>query len=193
MISIYQNWDFDYHSDDYAPSILLLLNHPRINYNVSKYIFSYIKKKILDKYEIVIQEVNHEILITFNMYNKKRKKLYLKQSPYNKVDIKYDYDIFTGDRNISKNKKEICYVRMNSIILYYYSKNIDVNMTSREYADIVYDMFGSYLINVYNCITKEIMDKNKIGMNYKYIDKFNHPSKKCTVKSCIQTNTINII
>jgi len=186
MIGIFQNWEFDYNKDNFAPSIEYLMNHSQINYNVNEYVYSYIKEKILDKNNIIIQELNNEFLITINTFNKNRKKLYLKHSPYNTINIKFDYDIYVGDRNIGKSKKERCYVRMNSIVLYYYSKKISEDMTSREYADIVYDMLGAYLINEYNFITKEVMDKNKEEMNYTYIDKFNKTPKKSKIKNRIQ-------
>ena len=191
MIDIFQNWEFEYGKDDFASPIEFLMNHSRINYNVNEYVYSFIEEKILDKNDIIIQELNHEFLITINTFNKNRKKMYLKHSPYNTVNIKFDYDIYVGDRNIGKSKKDRCYVRMNSIVLYYYSKKISEDMSSKEYADIVYDMIGAYLINEYNFITKEIMDKNKEEMDYTYIDKFNKTSKKRKIKSIIQTNFLN--
>ena len=132
-------------------------------------------------------------MITINTFNKNRKKLYLKHSPYNTVNVKFDYDIYVCDRNIGKTKKDRCYVRMNSIVLYYYSKRISEDMTSREYTNIVYDMLGAYIINEYDFNTKEVMDKNKEGMNYAYIDKFNKTPKRSKIKNIIQTNFIKSI
>ena len=68
MIGIFQNWEFDYHKNDFSPSIEYLMNHSRINYNVNEY--NFITKEVMDKNK---EEMNYTYIDKFNKTPKKSK------------------------------------------------------------------------------------------------------------------------
>jgi hypothetical protein len=143
----------------------LLYNRPRIDCGISEYVFEYINKNILQPNKIM-QSGDYSICFSFGVYYKDTQ-IYITDSLYNTDTEHYDFHLCQTTEDGIKYKV---------IQLFYNSTQIDENLKPREYANIVYDMVGAFLIRKYKKITKEIMDKNKTGMDYAYIEKFKYPA-----------------
>jgi hypothetical protein len=163
MVKIDRLWDID--DFDLEPRIEILYKRPRIDYRISEYIFEYINKNILEQNKIM-QTGNYSICLSLEIYYKDEQ-TFFEDSPYNTETEKYDSEI----SNITDDG-----IKYKNIHLFCYSTEINENIKPKEYANIVYDMIGAYLIKQYKKITKEIMDKNKTGMDYEYIETFKYPA-----------------
>jgi hypothetical protein len=67
-------------------------------------------------------------------------------------------------------------IKYKDIMIVCYSIKLNENITPKEYADIVYEMVGAFLIDKYKKITKEIIDKYKNEMDNNYIESFKFPA-----------------
>jgi hypothetical protein len=143
----------------------LLFQRPRIDYRISEYVYNFINKHILEKYKIM-QTGNYHIVFSFGFYDKNVQK-YFEDSLYNTETTKHSLHTHRETENGIKYKV---------IQLFCRSTEITENIKPKEYANIVYDMVGIFLIGQYKKITKEIMDKIKIKMNYTFIEKFKYPA-----------------
>jgi hypothetical protein len=145
----------------------LLYKRPRINYKISEYVFDYINKKILEPANLM-QTGYYIIYLCFYTYNK--------EDQFHNHHIQNIYD--TENTIYYLTKPPSCGKR--GINISCYSTELHENISPKEYANIVYDMIGAYLTNKYKNkyrkISKEIMDKNKNGMDYNYIESFNYPA-----------------
>ena len=56
------------------------------------------------------------------------------------------------------------------------STYLDENIQHKDYADIVYDMFGAFLVEIYKKVKKADMDNMKKCMDYKCIESFSFPA-----------------
>jgi hypothetical protein len=163
MIKIDRLWDI---SDfDLEPRLEILYKRPRIDYRISEYIFDYINKNILEPNKIM-QTGNYSICLSFAFYHKNEQR-YFEDNSYNTETAKYDSET----SNITEDG-----IKYKNIQLFCYSTEMDENIKPKEYANIVYDMIGIFLIRQYKKITKKIMDKNKTGMDYSYIEKYKYPA-----------------
>jgi hypothetical protein len=163
MIEISRVWDIS--DSDLEQRIEILYKRPRIDYRISEYVFDYINKNILEPNN-VMQKGDYSISISLNIYYEGKQK-YFDDSVYNTKNSKYNSVIKNRTENGKKYKE---------IYLFCYSTEINENLKPKEYANFVYDLIGSFLVKEYKKITKEMMDKNKIGMNYKFIEKFRFPA-----------------
>jgi hypothetical protein len=151
----------------------MLYKRPRIDYRVSEYVFEYIKKHILEprKWEIYYRPID----LSFVLLNNKDEQIDYcinSMSVFNSENTKYDHGItkYTGPA-----------AGYRFLHLFCYSTEINENIKPKEYAHIVYDMIGAYLVRVYSYnkrknITKELMDNYKTGMDYTYIESFKYPA-----------------
>jgi hypothetical protein len=128
----------------------LMYKRPRIDYKISEYVFDYININIL-KQKNIMQTGDYDIHLLFFIHN---------EEAQNKEDKFYKHQHY----------------RSRKISIMFTSTKLHEKITPIEYANIVYDMIGFYLTNKYKKITKEIMDKNKNGMDYNYIENLNYPA-----------------
>ena len=149
---------------DLHQNIEILYKRPRVDYRISEYVFDYINKNILEP-KGIMQAGNYRICFSFGFYYKEF--TFFKDNIYNMENTKYDFRLMTNTENK---------IKYNDLWLDCTSKELTENIKPKEYAHIVYDMVGSYLVNKYKKITKEIMDKNKTGLDYKVIEKYKHPA-----------------
>jgi hypothetical protein len=163
MVKIDRLWNMD--DSDLEPRIEILYKRPRIDYRISEYVFDYINKNILNSNKIM-QTGDYSICLSLDIYYRDDQK-YFEDSTYNTKTEKYDSET----SNITENG-----IKYKNIHLFCYSTQVNENLKPKEYANIVYDMIGAFLTKKYKKITKEIMDKNKSGMDYKIIEKFKYPA-----------------
>jgi hypothetical protein len=164
MIEINRLWDFS--GFDLKPNLKVLFKRPRVDYRISEYVFDYINKNILIKNNIM-QKGDYLICLSFKIFDKNIHK-YFKNSPYNNLEsTKYDSSI--KNRIINGEKYRDIHIICRS-------DKIDEKINPQEYANIVYDMIGVFLIEKYKKITKETMDTIKTGMDYDFIKKFKFPA-----------------
>jgi hypothetical protein len=179
MVTIERVWNI--YGSDLKPHIEILYKRPRIDYRVSEYVFEYINRNILEPNKIM-QTGNYNICLTFDFYYKDKQK-YFEDNIYNTKNEKYSFHL----SNMTKNG-----IKYKNVQLFCYSTEINENIKPKEYANIVYDMVGLFLIEQYKKITKEIMDKIKIGMNYTFIEKFKYPALFTEQKYVLDRDGITI-
>jgi uncharacterized membrane protein len=163
MFEIIRLWTIDDY-DSKKQDIEILYKRPRVDYRISEYVFEYINKSILELKKIM-QTGNYSICFSFHSYFKSLK--FFEDNIYNTENTKYSFHLYTNTVNKVKYKV---------IFLGCCSNEWNENIKPKEYANAVYDMVGSFLVKKYKKITKEIMDKNKIGMDYKTIEKYKYPA-----------------
>jgi hypothetical protein len=168
------------------PTYNIFINRPRVDYRISEYVCEYICKTVLKPNSPLItggfilfldfmpyDKDNPYMPIESNMHNAEPIKVYnlynTEDSVYNTEDTKFDPTKTSWGKTFS--------VRC-------YSTKFNETITPKEYANTVYDMFGAFLVNKYKRITKEVMDKNKMGMDYNYIESFEFPAKYENQKYC---------
>jgi hypothetical protein len=164
MFEITRLWDIMDFEDKL--DLNLLYKRPRIDYRISEYVFDYINKTILEPNKIM-QTGNYEICLSFCFYDKEIYK-YFDCTPYDTMDTKYSLDKV-------KNRTENG-IKYKSIWIGCYSTKLTENIKPMEYAEIVYEMVGAFLINEFKKITKEKLDGNKNGMDKNIINGFKFPA-----------------
>jgi hypothetical protein len=82
-----------------------------------------------------------------------------------------DWDYNTNDTEywIHGKRSTLLNIMCNSV-------KFNENITPRVYADLVHNMVSVLLKRWYKRVTKEIMDENKSGMDYNYIESFPFPA-----------------
>jgi hypothetical protein len=164
MAEVSRLWDImDF---DYKLNIKLLYKRPRVDYRISEYIFDYINKNVLEPNKIM-QDGNYDICLSFTFFDKDHFK-YFDDLPFDTEDTKYSVSKIS---NRTENG-----IKYKDISISCYSIELTENIKPKEYASIVYDMIGSFLVSKYKKITKEIMNNNKKGIEYEFIEKFIYPA-----------------
>jgi hypothetical protein len=164
MVEISRLWDIMDFEDKLDMN--LLYKRPRVDYRISKYVFDYINKNILEKNKIM-QNENYDICLSFAFYDKNHFK-YFDDIPFDTDNTKY---------SVSKiSNRTANGIKYKEILICCYSTELTENIEPKEYANIVYDMIGAFLVSKYTKTTKEIMDENKTGMDYEFIEKYKFPA-----------------
>lgn len=141
------------------------INRPRVSHKISEYIWNYIWTNSLKPNGILLNNINsYRFFLDFNKYNPEKHKFFF-ESPYNTNETKFRPE--PKFKNIGNNKS----VNIRSVSIY-----LDSNITPSLYADIVYDMFSSFLIINYKKISKEDLDFKKANLDYNFIDRFPYPA-----------------
>jgi hypothetical protein len=164
MVEILRLWSIGC-LDDLTPNVDKLYKRPRVDYRISEYVFDYINKSILGKYKIM-QTGDYKITLSFDYYHEEDHK-------YHEPNI---FDTDTAKYSLHSANATENGIKYKWILILCFSNVITEKITPSEYADIVYDMFGAYLTKKYKKITKELMDKNKSGLDYKIIEQYNYPA-----------------
>lgn len=143
-----------------------LISRPRVSYKISEYVFEYIRLKFLVPFKILKDDKNdYNITLSFVIFDEEKHK-YFSSSTYNSEEEKFSPD--------SKLKT---YNQVKEATVRVISKNISSKMSPIEYANLVYDMFGALLVELYpKKINKEKMDSAKDGLDYDYIQVFSFPA-----------------
>jgi hypothetical protein len=145
-------------------NVEILYKRPRVDYRISEYVFEFINKNILVPGKIM-QTGNYRICFAFGFYYDRYK--FFEENIYNTEDTKHDFRLMTNTENKIKYK---------DLYLGCTSRKLTENIKPKEYANIAYDMVGSYLASKYKKITKEIMNENKTGLDYEVIEKYEYPA-----------------
>jgi hypothetical protein len=163
MVKIDRLWDIT--GAYLKPDINILYKRPRVDYRISEYVYAYINKNILKKYKIM-QNGNYCICLSLKFYEK---------GIYNFIE----YNIYNTENTIYSQHLSISTengIKYKNIQLFCFSTELTENIKPKEYANMVYDMVGAFLVNKYKKITKEIMDENKNGIDYEFIGKYEYPA-----------------
>ena len=149
-----------------VPDFNLLYKRPRVDYRISEYIFAYINKNILEENKIM-QTGNYDLSFSFNQYHKDDMKFH-KDTTFCTENTKFDFHLYNETEGGIKYK---------CILVFCWSTRITEKIEPKEYANIVYDMIGAFLTSKYKKITKELMDKNRNGIDYDFIQSYKFPAK----------------
>ena len=114
-----------------------------------------------------MQTGNYNISFSFGFYQKENMK-YHKDTIFCTEETKFSFHLYN---------ETIEGIKYKAILLFSWSTRITEKIEPKEYASIVYDMIGAFLTSKYKKITKEIMDKNKKGMDYNLIQGYKFPAQ----------------
>jgi hypothetical protein len=139
----------------------MLYKRPRVDYKVSEYVFEYINKNILEPKKIM-QTLCYKVHIFFDLT----------------VEQRHEHSKYYAENSKFGSWRSVPYYRSADkyVYLFCHSTELNEDLKPKEYANIVYDMIGAYLIKYYKRITKEIMDKNIIGIDFTQIEKYKYPA-----------------
>jgi len=112
-----------------------------------------------------MQKGNYEFTLYFGAVRKTHKFFY--NSIYNTDTIKF--------KPVFKDRK-LNGITIKEVSVFGYSDKFNELITPIEYANLVYDMFGSYLVENFKKLSKEELDNNKQKMDYDAINKFPFPA-----------------
>jgi len=143
-----------------------VINRPRVSYEVREYVWSYIYINILEPRNLLkSQKYKFSLTVSVKKFDPKIHK-YFTDSPYNDDQNKFRPE--TKFRVFEKTKK------IASIgVLSTYG---DLNISPTDYANLLYDAFGSFLVNVSKKLNKEIMDEFRSGLDHEFINSFEFPA-----------------
>ena len=143
-----------------------ICERPRVSHKIREYIWEYIFDNILKPRRIMTDDTFcYHFTLSFKKFNSKLH-IFFTDSPYNTEFNKFRP---TPRFTIFKKTTKIAQI---SII----SDSISSLIYPRQYANLVYDGLGSFLILLNKKITKEILDAFKLGLDYTYIDSFEFPA-----------------
>jgi len=141
-------------------------NRPRISFKVREYVWTYIYDNILKPKKVLIDEKYlYNLTLNLDKFNPEIHKFFT-NSPYNSEENKYRPE---PKFRIFEKTNKTAVIRVISVFS-------DKNISPTEYANLIYDGFGSFLINISKKITKEILDEHKPRMDYDYINSFKFPA-----------------
>lgn len=144
-----------------------LPHSPKINAKVRAYIWQYIYEEILVPKKIMADnKYNYRLTLDLVKFDPEQHK-FLTDSPFNTEVNKFRPEPkFNTQGNL----------KFSSIGVV--SKLIDNDTSPEDYAKIIYDAFGSFLVLISKKITKEELDRIKPGLDYDYINSFSYPATK---------------
>ncbi|MBP1989614.1 hypothetical protein [Paenibacillus eucommiae] len=137
----------------------IMFRRPRVDYRISEYIWSFLESKLLLPKKI-LQKNSMAITLFMRPINKHHKFFY--DSAYN-TETKKFHPAMRGSK-----LKDI------SISCSY--NGFNEKMPPAEYADIVYDMYCSFLVDSFKKITKEECDELKGMLDFDVIHSFEFPA-----------------
>ena len=143
-----------------------ILHRPRVSYKISEYVWLYIYKNYLKGLNILTDnKYSYRLNLSFSKYNPDIHKFFF-DSQFNTEQNK-----FWPEKRFNTINKIIKQADIDVVSIY-----LDENIQPKDYADIVYDMFGAFLVEIYKKVKKVDMDNMKEGMDYKYIESFSFPA-----------------
>ncbi|NQX41275.1 hypothetical protein HQN84_20665 [Pedobacter steynii] len=147
-----------------------LENSPKISSEVREYIWQYIFDNLLVQKKVMTDEkYSYSVTLDLNKFNPEIHKFFT-DSPFNT-----DANKFRPESKLNQQGNlKFANIRVAS-------KEMDKDISPADYANIVYDAFGSFLILISKKIEKSELDELKKGLDYEYINSFNHPA---TIEEC---------
>ena len=193
MVKLIRLWDIEFNN------IASVLNRPRISMELDRYIWNYIDEKIVQPKKIMQSDKwVYKLVICFNKYNENKHKFF-RDNEYNpnygnnKPD-KYNIVKCTlgeYDRLFCPDKFRV-FERVNkSVHIGIYSPLVDANITPEQYADLLFDGFGSILVYNFNKVKKEELDEIKQGLSKEIITSFQFPAPFEKQEYMTDENTIS--
>ncbi len=158
-----------------------ILHRPRVSYQISEYILEFIYTNILQAKRILNEsKFSYIINLSFFNYDPLIHK-YVPDNPYNTEDNKFNPEKAFSTVDL--------YIKQINVRLR--SKYIDENLHPTHYADLVYDMFGALLTQLYKRIKKEQLDEFKHKLDYNLINSFAFPASFEEQKYMLDNNIVN--
>ena len=143
-----------------------VINRPRVSYKIREYVWSYIYINILEPRNLLkSQRYKFSLTVSVQKFDPKIHK-YFTDSPYNDDQNKFRPE--TRFSVFEKTKK----ITSIGVLSTYCGPNIPPT----DYANLLYDAFGSFLIKISKKLNKEIMDEYKFGLDHKHINSFEFPA-----------------
>lgn len=147
-----------------------LENAPKVSAKVREYVWRYIYERLLVPRKIMLDApYDYRFTLDLNEFNPEIHKFFT-DNPFNT-----DEDKFRPEPRFNK------LGNLKFVVLRVVSKNICNNTSPSEYANIVYDAFGSFLVTIYKKVTKSDFENLKQSMDYEYINNLPFPA---SLKEC---------
>ena len=147
-----------------------LENSPKISSKVREYIWQYIFDNLLVQKKVMTDEkYSYSVTLDLNKFNPEIHKFFT-DSPFNT-----DINKFRPEPKFNQ-QGNLKFANIRVV-----SKEMDKDISPVDYANIVYDAFGSFLILISKKIDKSELDELKKGLDYEYINSFNYPA---TIEEC---------
>lgn len=157
-ITISRFWSHE-DEDDGISKPEIMFRRPRVDYRISEYIWSFLESNLLIQKRILQK---NSMAITLFMGPIKKHHKFFYDSAYN-TETKKFHPAMRGSK-----LKDI------SISCSY--NGFNEKMSPAEYADIVYDMYCSFLVDSFKKITKEECDELKGMLDFDVIHSFEFPA-----------------
>ena len=173
MIDVTRNWC------NFSRNLELILTRPRVDYRISEYVVNYIHKTIPQLDKILVKNYYNISLsfLTDSLITERDDEGCIALYGMSTVERLGAFGHFTDwDYNTDDTEYWIYGKRSTLLDVSCYSSKLNDTISPREYADIAHNMVSVLLKRWYKRVTKEIMDENKSGMDYDYIDSFCFPA-----------------
>ncbi|MFU1859366.1 hypothetical protein ACK8HY_20365 [Sphingobacterium sp. NGMCC 1.201703] len=161
-VTINRFWSID--DDEGLSRASILLKRPRVDAQISHYVFDYTWTKILSPKKLM-QKGDYSFTLYFDVMNETHKFFY--DSIYNTDTVKFH----PAYRNRKYNGMTTTEVSISCKCNLF-----DEQITPEVYAGFVYDMFGSYFVEAFKKVSKEELDTGKQKMDFSEINKFPFPA-----------------
>ena len=143
---------------------------PKLSSKVREYLWQYIFDNLLVQKKIMVDDkYNYSMTLDLNKFNPEIHKFFT-DSPFNT-----DINKFRPEPKFNQ-QGNLKFANIRVV-----SKAMDKDISPTDYANIVYDAFGSFLILISKKIDKSELDELKKGLDYEYIKSFNYPA---TIEEC---------
>lgn len=161
---------------------LVLLNRPRVSIEIDRYIWNIIEQNIVSPKKIM-QSKRHDycLVVSLSKYNPEKDK-YFKSSPYNGslsetalLSTKECNGYYSRKDFIDGEKKQRWFIPENfwlnqgdkTVLINACANIVTEKITPLEYADLLFDAFGAFLLYNFKKIKKNDLDilKTKIDNN----------------------------
>ena len=147
-----------------------LEDNPKISFKVRDYVWSYIFENLLKPKKILIDnKYSYRITLTLEKYNPDKHK-YSTDSPFNTSSTKFRPEPKFNTQGSLK-------FALVGVV----SDKLSSDISPTDYANIIYDAFGAFLIVISKKVTKEEFDELKNKLDYNYINSLPHPA---TIDEC---------
>ncbi len=158
-----------------------VLNRPRISMELDRYIWDYIDEKIIKPKKILESDKwVYQIHICFTKYDESKHKFFT-NNEYNpnfgdnKLDL-VECKLGDSDRLFDLRKFRILEGNTKFTIIYVCSPLVAADMTPEQYADLLFDGFGSFLVYNFKKVRKVELDEIKEGLSKDIILSFQFPA-----------------
>lgn len=164
-INISRLWPTHEETTSNPMDINILFKRPRVDCRISEYVFEFINLNILIPNRLM-QKGDFRICLSMDILNPEIHK-YFYNSPYNTDFSKFHPSMKTRASGG---------INYKDIFISCYSMLFSSEMKPEVYADIIYDMYGSFIVDKFKKITKEMMDNERKGLDMKNINQYNFPA-----------------